>query len=105
MSEKQFHDEAKAFVRKVIRTRKHLINKGFNHVVNAPVIVDKLEKQLNYWPYCTNETMARFISNYKLEISAIIPGGKCRAGVVFSQQLVEFSIKSYKILYPNENIC
>lgn len=105
MTKQKFHVEAKAFVRKVIRTRKHLIRKGANHVASAPRLVEKLERQLNYWPYSTNETMARFIQNYKQDIKNIIPGGKCKAGVSFSKQLLELVNKSNHILHTHAALC
>ena len=103
MTKKKFHAEAKAFVRKVIRTRKYLIKKGANHVASAPGIVDKLDRQLNFFPYNQNETMARFIQNYRQDISDIIPGGKCKAG--FTDQFSELVSESNNILQTNGPLC
>lgn len=98
MSQSAFHIEAKAYIRKVLRTRKGIIKKGYSNIANAADVVNKLERQLNYWPYNTDETMARFITFYHNDIAYIIPGGCCRAGKTFLAELAEINYRSLQIL-------
>jgi len=75
MFEENFKYDAKRFVRKVIAIRKAIVYNGQNRIPEAVGIVNELENRLKLYSYNSDEKMARFIDNHRLEILRILPEG------------------------------
>ncbi|MGV8828221.1 MAG: hypothetical protein ACWA6U_07855 [Breznakibacter sp.] len=93
-----FHYEAKLFVRRAINMRKAMIKRGVSLASEAPAITRRLEQLLNYWPYNTNVTMARFIHNHRAEILYILPGVNCKAYKSFIDRFNAIVQRSEQVL-------
>ncbi len=93
-----FYKAGRAYVQKLIRMRSAMIRKGVDTGLYSQPIIDELGGLLKFWPYSSNETMARFINNKSLQIMYLIPGSNCRAHDSLSKEFNSLYHKSREIL-------
>jgi 4-hydroxyphenylpyruvate dioxygenase-like putative hemolysin len=70
-----FAQEAREYIEKLIRLQKKIEEKGYRYIDHAAVKQARthLKKQLDFYPYETDEKMRRFWDNHRDEIRGLIP--------------------------------
>ena len=99
-----FHKAGRSYVKKLIRMRRLLIRKGVNKYRQAPEVIEKLDKLLDFWPYDTPRKMAHFVQNHSAEILYLIPGPNCRAHNSLAAEFKALLSQSQQLLH-HEPIC
>jgi len=84
-----FAQEARQYIEKLIRLQKKIEEKGYRRNDQGAVIQARkhLKKQLEFYPYNTDEKMWRFWENNRDEIRALIPAESHRC---FKKLMNEF---------------
>jgi hypothetical protein len=83
-----FHEEARKFIEKVIRTRKSLIHSGKSKLSPAWAFshINNIERYLNYYGYKKDVDFAMFWHRHRNAILELIPGGNSKlAGKFLSE--------------------
>jgi len=70
-----YADEARKFIEKLISMQKKIEEKGYRRIDQATVqqSSSKLKKQLDFYPYKTDEQMRGFFNRYQEHIRTLIP--------------------------------
>lgn len=84
-----FAQDARQYIEKLIRLQKKIEEKGYQRVDQAAVIQARkhLKKQLEFYPYNTNEKMRGFWEHNRDQIRALIPSDSHRC---FKKLMKEF---------------
>ncbi|MDP2058178.1 MAG: hypothetical protein Q8J97_00455, partial [Flavobacteriaceae bacterium] len=71
-----FAQEARCYIEKLIRLQKKIEEKGYRRIDQGEVIQARthLKKQLEFYPYNTDDLMRGFWDHNRNKIRALIPG-------------------------------
>lgn len=90
--------EARAYIRKLVRMRKHLNKQGLSgkNVMATERAMRALINWLEFFPNASDAQVRRFIERHLNEVELIMPGENSRSFESLNQQLIS-------LIYGSEN--